>query len=514
MNPEIRIAKNGQEVADNFQACIGDSIEININKDDSRGFSIIELLDSHENRRFLSRRAGDHHTTIIIPNTKLFGSWLCQIRIKGEEDRNHEIEVVETITEEETDETEKHSSDLDDESSALEERMSTDSGSTDEEEVLMTSESDKTGSEEELGTPVNESQTEQLATDVSPLMETDDKTTGQSDELPEQEEMRTETVDIEEESEPEEERTLSGDEVLEDNREPVEEDSLIQEVEDSMDDLTTEEESSEETDLSEKTVDEDAELNIPDEVDEVSHNEEPLAEVVSEADDTVKNDLNETTDVEDGSNLTDDEVMEEEEVVEEIILNELIEDEIHEILATIVTEEELARILPTHLDTDTRNDLQIPIAELEEISKEHQSRLRADELLYVSDLLENDPSRLQEVSLAEVTDVVEWLDQAYLILKRPEHGLRREYRRLRSEYTAYQRQLETMMDSKQAQDPLSVLVGVNRLSIQKLHEEGIETVGQLLQWKLIDLINLEVDPDKPLLPKLWIANAKSHVGIK
>ncbi|MHA2503090.1 MAG: hypothetical protein ACXAE3_09480 [Candidatus Kariarchaeaceae archaeon] len=329
--------------------------------------------------------------------------------------------------------------------------------------------------------------------------------------------------------------TLAAAVVLSDGSEPDEpEPTPI--VEEPQEDVSSVADEDAEEDHKEKEMREDTtsdssisytEINEDTMIAENEAEEEP--EVIEEAD-TSDEDVDDDpeTDAEtESTKASEDETLEEEEVIDEEVpldeegeedqdldMNSLSESDQIAVIADIDTEEDLEGIIPIVLDQDDVNDLEIPIAELEEVSKESQQNLKESEILYISHLLETAPVELYTITGASVDEVKSWLDIGYRIYNNEKHGLRKEYRKIRAEYLEFQRQLDNMMESARAMDPLSVLVGVDEKSLERLSEEGIENVGQLLQIPLVDLINLEVDPDKPLLPKLWLANAKSHVGIK
>lgn len=197
----------------------------------------------------------------------------------------------------------------------------------------------------------------------------------------------------------------------------------------------------------------------------------------------------------------------------DITIAGLSKEEIKETLETIMTEEDLERVQAIGISELQKIEFEIPVAEIIDMDKKYFPILKNEGIQYISHILITKPAIVKQISKASLIEVKMWYNFCYEIYKNNKHPLRKEYRKIRMEYEEAQRQLKTLMDSEKSSDTLEVLSGVSTASKNILEKAGIISVIDLLQKTLLELIDLEVDKEKPLLPKLWIANAKSHLGI-
>ncbi len=197
----------------------------------------------------------------------------------------------------------------------------------------------------------------------------------------------------------------------------------------------------------------------------------------------------------------------------DIIISGLTEVEIAQVLDEVRSEDDLDRILGIGLSNLQIVEFDIPVAEIMDMDRKYISILKDNDILYIGHMICMKPIEVMKLTGASLDEIKSWYMFIYKVYINENHMLRKEYRRIRMDYEEAQRQLKTLRDSDNAQDTLEVLSGVSTQAKDKLEEVGIVYVVDLLERTLLELINLEVDREKPLLPKLWLANAKSHIGV-
>ncbi|MCY3413314.1 MAG: cell envelope integrity protein TolA [Candidatus Heimdallarchaeota archaeon] len=197
----------------------------------------------------------------------------------------------------------------------------------------------------------------------------------------------------------------------------------------------------------------------------------------------------------------------------EINIKEMDKDELLIMISKMDSEEELDRIIAIELNDEEKADLEIPVSEIESIDKKYYVNLRENNVKYLYDMLEKKPIDIKQAADAPMDEIRAWYTDLYRIYDNDDHMLRKEYRKIRTFNAQKDQELAKIRDSPKAEDLLDVLSGVSSLAKEKLNEIGIYKVIDILEQPLDVLIHLEVDPERPLLWKLWLTNAKAHFQI-
>ncbi len=182
-------------------------------------------------------------------------------------------------------------------------------------------------------------------------------------------------------------------------------------------------------------------------------------------------------------------------------------------LHELENDEQLSNILAIDLNEEQLKDLKIPIAEIESIDIKYYNSLKDAGIDDIAQILVYKPIEIKQIADAPMDEIKAWYSDLYIIYKKKNHRLKKEYRIIRSFNDAKDEELSKIRGTSKAEDTIDVLSGVSDDAKVKLSEMGIINVLDILEYPLDDLTKIEVDHEKPLLWKTWLANAKSHFGI-
>ncbi|MCY3413991.1 MAG: hypothetical protein INQ03_20275 [Candidatus Heimdallarchaeota archaeon] len=179
-------------------------------------------------------------------------------------------------------------------------------------------------------------------------------------------------------------------------------------------------------------------------------------------------------------------------------------------LRTVKDESQLAEIDAIEISEDEVIDLEIPITEVHDIGTIFTTRLAAQNVKYISDLIRRKPIEVKEIAESNLKRILKWYDFAYAVLDKPNHPLRVEYRSSRQDRQKYKEQITQLARSEKGIEPITAL-GIREGTIEKLKAAGINTVGDMLKAELAHLIVLDFTKEKA---KELFKKAEEYVGIK